>query len=151
MAHYAKLDENNVVTEVIVINNNDCLDENGDECEENGRRMCEALTGYANWKKTSFNTIKGIHYDSNTGEPSADQSKAYRWNFAQLGFVYNEALDSFIPSKPVGEQFDIWTLNTQTKTWTLPSVPAGENFQDYVCDKEQRTWTNIITGTVINY
>jgi hypothetical protein len=151
MAHYAKLDENNIVIDVIVIADHDCFDENGVECEENGRGMCEALSKYAKWKKTSYNTKGGVHYDPNTGEPSADQSKAYRWNFGQVGFTYNESLDSFIPSKPNGEQFNNWVLDTQTRKWILPNLPPTEKTEYFVCNLEQRTWTNIVTGTVINF
>ena len=96
MAHYAKLDENNIVLEVIVIANEDCLDENGVECEENGRRICEALTGHANWKKTSRNTCGGVHYDSDISQPSNDQSKAFRMNFGSPGMKYDPTLDRFI-------------------------------------------------------
>jgi len=145
MAHYAKLDENNIVLETIVIADKDCLDENGVECEENGRRMCEALTGHAKWKKTSYNTHKGVHYDPNTGEPSEDQTKAYRLNFAQPKMKYDEELDGFV----VTENYSIklvsrMIVNPQTGHWSLPlpGVPYPENLEleTYPLDTYQEPW-----------
>ena len=124
MAHYAKLDENNIVLEVIVIANEDCLDENGAECEENGRKMCEALTGHANWKKTSRNTHGGVHYDSETPQPSSDQSKAFRVNFGSVGMKYDPTLDRFI--KPRTSELDnnpLIEYNTELGIYESVSVP----------------------------
>lgn len=62
MAHFAKLDENNKVLEVIVISNNDMLDENGNESEEKGIEFCRMLHGpNTTWKQTSYNgSFRGI-------------------------------------------------------------------------------------------
>ena len=142
MAHYAKLDENNIVLETIVISDRDCLDENGDECEENGRRMCEALTGHAKWKKTSYNTRMGVHYDPNTGEPSADQSKAFRLNFAQPGMKYDENLNGFVQNE--NKLLPRMIINPQTGTWALPrpEVPYPEDLEldTYPLDTYQEPW-----------
>jgi len=145
MAHYAKLDENNIVTEVIVIANRDCLDENGVECEEPGRRMCEALTGHAKWKKTSYNTKLGVHYDQNTGEPSEDQSKAYRINFAQKGMKYDEVLDGFVVTEQVSRfPFSRKTINPKTGDWALskPIIPLPEDLEldTYPLEEYQEPW-----------
>ena len=59
------------------------------------------------WIQTSFNTIGGIHYDPITKEPSSDQSKALRKNFAGIGLTYSREMDAFIPPKP----FASWILN----------------------------------------
>jgi hypothetical protein len=124
MAHYAKLDENNIVLEVIVIDNLDCLDDNGNECEEKGRKYCEELTGHANWKKTSRNTYGGVHYDVETAQPSNDQSKAFRVNFGSVGMKYDPILDRFI--KPRTSELDnnpLLEYNTELGIYETVSVP----------------------------
>jgi hypothetical protein len=145
MAHYAKLDENNIVTDVIVIANKDCLDENGIECEEPGRCMCQALTRHANWKKTSYNTRMGVHYDPETNEPSDDQNKAYRLNFAQPGFKYDEVLDGFVITEELmKKRVPRMVINPQTGYWALPKpeIPYPEDLQldDYPLDTYQEPW-----------
>lgn len=96
MAHYAFLDDNNIVTEVIA-----------------GRHEYETVNGISDWEtyygefrgqrcvRTSYNTRGGIHYDPETGEPSADQSKAFRGVYAGIGFTYDPDLDVFVaPPEP---------------------------------------------------
>ena len=77
MAHFAELDENNVVLRVIVINNAELLDANGAEQEALGQAFCTNLLG-GNWKQTSYNGN-------------------IRKNFAGVGFTYNPVLDEFNP------------------------------------------------------
>lgn len=144
MAHYAKLDENNIVLEVIVIANKNCFDENGNECEENGRKMCEALTGHANWKKTSFNTRQGIYYTANSVEPDADQSKAFRINFAMPGMKYDEDLNGFIQT-PNNRPTPFHFLNTQTGYYELnrsgvPSYPENLLLDQYPVEEYHKPW-----------
>lgn len=77
MAHFAELDENNIVKRVIVINNDDILDENGNESEALGIQFCQNLTGGGRWIQTSYNhNIRG-HY-------------------AGVGWLYDEENDLFI-------------------------------------------------------
>jgi hypothetical protein len=148
MAHYAKLDENDIVIDIIVIADKDCLDENGNECEEPGRCFCEALTGHAKWKKTSYNTRMGVHYDPNTGEPSQDQSKAFRLNFAQIGMKYDESLDGFVRSeKQVNARYKPFSrkvINPQTGFWALPKpetpLPNDLQLDVYPLDEYQEPW-----------
>jgi hypothetical protein len=145
MAHYAKLDENDIVIETIVIADSDCLDENGVECEENGRRMCEALTGHAKWKKTSYNTRQGIYYISNSIEPAADQSKAFRLNFAQPKMKYDEELDGFVVTENYcPKEVPRMIVNPQTGIWALPrpEVPCPEDLEldTYPLDTYQEPW-----------
>jgi hypothetical protein len=145
MAHYAKLDDNNIVINVIVIADKDCLDENGNECEEPGRRLCEALTGHANWKKTSYNTKLGIHYDPNTGEPSEDQSKSYRLNFARIGMRYDEELDGFVVSEQIEpKRVPRMTINPVTGMWGLihPGIPMPEDLEleKYPLEEYKEEW-----------
>ena len=66
--------------------------------------------------QTSYNTRGGVHYDPITGQPSKNQSKALRKNFASIDYQYDAQRDAFIPPKP----YDTWTLNEQTCSWNPP-------------------------------
>lgn len=109
MAHYAVL-ENNVVTQVFVGRDEDDLTEGVDDWEEYYSPQGKTV------RRTSYNTRGGVHYDPGTGEPSADQSKAFRGNYAGIGFTYDEELDAFIPPKP---SEDAW-LDEETFSWVMP-------------------------------
>ena len=101
MAHYAFLDENNIVTEVIVgVDENQLID------------GLDPETWYGNFKsqtckRTSYNTIGG----KNTREGATP----FRKNYAGIGFTYDEQRDAFIPTKPDGE----WQLNEDTCLWEI--------------------------------
>lgn len=98
MAHFAKLNENNQVIDVNVVNNEDILDENGNESEEVGIAfLIEWSGGHVNWKQTSYNA-------------------SMRKNFAGIGFKYDSDRDAFIPPKTYGS----WTLNEETCRWEPP-------------------------------
>jgi hypothetical protein len=92
MAHFAELDESNIVIRVIVVNN-DKLTINGIENEQKGIEFCQKLFG-GKWVQTSYNNN-------------------FRYNFAGIGFEYNEKYDAFIPPKPS----DKCILNTNTFQW----------------------------------
>jgi hypothetical protein len=109
MAHFAKLDENNVVTFVVV----------GRQEDDGKEDELSARTGDV-YRQTSYNTRGGVHYNPETGEPSADQSKAFRGNYAGIGFTYDETLDAFIPPKPSDDA----TLDETTFTWVVPEPDA---------------------------
>jgi len=112
VAYYAVLDATNTVTQVFVGRDENDLPEAVSDWEE-----YYAPEGHT-VKRTSFNTRGGVHYDPETGEPSADQSKAFRGNYAGIGFTYDEDLNAFIPPKPSD---DAW-LDEETFTWILPEV-----------------------------
>lgn len=124
MSHFAKLDENNIVVFVTVGRQED----NGKEAELSAR------TGDV-YKQTSYNTRGGIHYDPNTNQPSADQSKALRKNYAGIGYTYDPVLDAFIPPKP----FPSWVLNEQTCLWESPT-PMPQDGKMYVWDENTQSW-----------
>jgi len=107
VAHFAKLDENNVVVFVTV----------GRDEDEDREDELFAQTGDI-YKQTSYNTFQGVHYDPVTREPSADQSKAFRGNYAGIGFTYDEALDAFIPPKPSEDAM----LDETTYSWIVPDA-----------------------------
>jgi hypothetical protein len=76
------------------------------------------------WIQTSYNTRGGVHYDPETGEPSDDQTKALRYNYAGIGYLYDAEYDAFYPPKPDG--LDYFTLDKNTFTWVPPfAEPQG--------------------------
>jgi hypothetical protein len=124
MSHFAKLDENNVVTFVTVGRQED----DGLEAELTAR------TGDV-YKQTSYNTRGGVHYNPETGEASEDQTKALRKNYAGIGFTYDPDRDAFIPPKP----FDSWILDEDTCLWTAP-LPYPEDGAVYSWSEELFSW-----------
>jgi hypothetical protein len=105
MAHFAKLDENNVVIFVTV----------GRQEDDGKEHELFERTGDV-YRQTSYNTRGGVHYDPETLKPSQDQSKAFRKNYASIGFTYDEDRDAFIPPKPA----EGWVLNEETCLWEEP-------------------------------
>jgi len=131
MAHFAKLDENNVVIFVT----------KGRQQSDGKEAELTARTGDV-YKQTSYNTRGGVHYDPNTGEPSADQSKAFRKNYAGLGYTYDSERDAFIPPKPYAS----WVLNEDTCLWDAPvAMPedAGTGDKRYTWDEETTNWVEV--------
>lgn len=124
MSHFAKIDEQNIVVEVIAAES---------EIIDSG-----AVGDPKLWLKTSYNTIGGIHYDPQTGQPSSDQTLAYRKNYAGIGFTYDSARDAFIPPKP----YPSWRLDEQTCLWEPPiPIPADHMIgKKYTWDEENTSW-----------
>jgi hypothetical protein len=120
MAHFAKLNENNIVLEVNVVHNNELLDENGHESEAKGIAfLTDWSGGYANWKQTSYNgTI--------------------RKNYAGVGFTYDSTRDAFIPPKP----YDSWTLDDATCLWNAP-IPMPMDDKQYRWDEPTTSWIEV--------
>lgn len=125
MAHFAKLDENNIVVFVTV----------GAEQDDGKENELSQRTGDV-YKQTSYNTRGGIYYTPNTNDPDPDQSKAYRKNYAGVGYTYDETLDAFIPPKP----FPSWTLDNATANWVAP-VPYPTDGKLYYWDEADQSWT----------
>ena len=128
MAHFAELDENNVVLRVTCVGNDEVA-YNGDPA---GEAYCKNLLG-GTWKQTSYNTRNGVHYDPNTWTPSADQSLAFRWNYAGPGFTYDAVNDVFYAPQP----FPSWTL--VNNEWTPPFAKPDEA-GDIEWDESLQTW-----------
>lgn len=116
MAHFAQLD-NNVVTQVIVVHNNELLD-NGVESEAKGIAFCQSLFG-GSWVQTSYNGN-------------------IRKNFAGIGYTYDEARDAFIPPKP----FNSWLLNEETCRWDSP-IPYPTDGKKYVWNEDIVNWKEV--------
>ena len=117
MAHFAKLDENNVVTDVIVVNNIEMLSADGSESELMGVAFLIRWSGgYSNWKQTSYNA-------------------KIRKNYAGVGYKYDLARDAFIAPQP----FPSWTLNESTCLWDSP-VRYPTDGQRYQWDEAATNW-----------
>ena len=127
MAHFALLDENNIVTFVTVGRDED----NGKEVELSAR------TGQV-YRQTSYNTRGGVYYTPGTNEPDPDQSKAFRKNYAGLGYTYDDVIDGFIPPKP----YPSWLLNTNTGLWE-PPVPYPTDGKLYTWDEATESWVEV--------
>ncbi len=130
MAHYALVNENNVVVQVITGRNEDEIvggvsDWEAHYSEETGLRAL----------RTSYNTSGGVHYNPETGEPSADQTKAIRYNYAAPGFTYDEANDAFVPARP----YESWILNEDKMAYEAPTA-MPEDGQPYAWNEATQTW-----------
>lgn len=108
MSHFAKV-ENGIVTQVIVA--------------EQDFINTGAVGDPSTWKQTSYNTRGGVHYDPNTGEPSADQSKALRKNYAGIGYVYDAGRDAFYAPSP----FPSWVIDEATCYFSAPQPMPEDN------------------------
>ena len=118
MAHYAFLDQNNIVTEVIVGKNEGEEGINWEQHYGNFRgQLC---------KRTSFNTYGGIHQLGGT---------AFRKNYAGIGYTYDSQRDAFIPPKP----FNSWILNESTCNWEA-SIPYPIDGQISSWNEEILNW-----------
>ena len=127
MAHFAKLDKQNKVIFVTV-------GRDEDREEELTERTGDV------YKQTSYNTRGGVHYQGD-GTPSADQSKAFRKNYAGLGYTYDAMRDAFIPPKPYAS----WVLNETSCLWEAP-VAYPTDGKRYVWDELNTKWTEVPEG-----
>ena len=143
MASFAKIDFDGTVLEVVKVNDDVIIDESGNEREDLGQKFLSQLTGYSLWKKTSYNTRGGIHYDPHTGNPSSDQTKSFRKNFAGIGCKYDSTLDAFIPPKI----FNSGIFNKDTCLYDPPiSRPDGV----YFWDEANTKWVGITTSNFVD-
>jgi hypothetical protein len=120
MAHYAFLDENNIVTEVIV-------------GKDEGEDGVDWEAHYGNFrgqvcKRTSYNTVAGVH--RNGGTP-------FRKNYAGIGYTFNEDIDAFVPPQPYAS----WLLNEETAQWEAP-VPMPEEGM-WSWDEATTSWVEV--------
>ena len=95
------------------------------------------------YRRTSYNTRGGVHYDPATGEPSEDQSKAYRFNYCGIGWSFDPDFGpdgAFIPPQP----FPSWVLNPDTALWDAP-VPMPSEGGPWVWDEETLSWVAVTT------
>lgn len=117
MAHFAKLDENKSVIEVIVVNNQVLLDPNGIEREELGIAFLITWSGgHPWWRQTSYNGT-------------------FRKNYAGTGYIYDAAKDAFIPPRP----FASWLLDETTCQWE-PPIPYPMDDKVYFWNESIQNW-----------
>jgi hypothetical protein len=120
MGHFAKVN-NGIVEQVIVAE------------PEFFQTFVDSSPG--EWIQTSYNTRGGVHYQPDSNEPSADQTKALRKNYAGIGFTYNHLRDAFIPPKPYAS----WVLNEASCLWDSP-VPYPTDGKRYMWDEATTSW-----------
>jgi hypothetical protein len=123
MAHFARLNENNIVTEVHVVNN-DVITIDGVESEQAGIDFLTGLHGHPLWKQTSYNGN-------------------IRKNYAGIGFTYDAGRDAFIPPKP----FSSWVLDETTCGWEAP-VAYPNDGKEYAWFDPNQQWIEITEPTV---
>ena len=164
MAHYAKLDENNIVVKVNVIDNQEVENNGGDRSAQAEQYVSDTYGG-GTWKQTSYNTNIGKYYNPETGLEDEDQSKAYRKNYAGIGYIYHSDIDAFSPPQPHAS----WTLHSTTARWQPPvqfptitttgttlTGPLGVSYEqiyDYYWDEDNTRWkANVgdVNGVIIS-
>ena len=117
MAHFAQLDQNNIVTQVIVVANEELLD-NDIESESKGIEFCTNLLG-GTWKQTSYN-------------------QKIRKNYASVGYVYDEGRDAFIAPKT----YNSWLLDETTCQWKAP-IDMPTDGKMYLWDEATTSWIEV--------
>lgn len=120
MAHFARLDENNVVIGVVVVSNEDCMVD-GVELEQKGIEFLQNLFGEDSvWKQTSYNNN-------------------IRKRYAGIGFTYRSDIDAFIHPQP----YPSWLLNNETAEWEAP-IPMPNDGQLYCWNEANQNWEVVI-------
>jgi len=120
MAHFAKLDDQGIVLDVIVVNNETVGNLPFPESEPVGVAfLTEWSGGYTNWKQTSYNA-------------------SFRKNYAGIGYTYDSVLDAFIAPKP----YPSWLLNTETCQWEAP-IPYPTDGKYYYWNEDTQSWVEI--------
>jgi hypothetical protein len=122
MAHFAQIDENNIVQQLLVVSNENCGNLEFPESEPIGQDFINSIGLEGNWKQTSYNST-------------------FRKRYAGLDDVYDESRDAFLPIKP----FPSWILNEDTCLWESPiERPNDDKFYDW--DEENLTWKEFTTN-----
>jgi len=126
MAHYAFINENNIVTEVIVGKDEDDLE-----------TLPEGFASWEEWyqdfrkqtcKRTSYNTLGNIHLENGT---------PFRGNYAGIGFIYDATNDVFVSPEP----YNSWVLNETTWLWEAPvNLPADNDTVPYEWNEDTQSW-----------
>jgi hypothetical protein len=120
MAHFAQVDENWVVSQVIVVDNSILLDEQGVERDWLGEQFCQSLYGaHTKWIQTSYSGSK-------------------HKNYAGVGYTYDAERDAFIPPKPYAS----WLLDEDSCLWDAP-VPCPDDGEPYQWDEDTGNWVAV--------
>lgn len=129
MSHWAEVDENNIVTRVLVGDNND---PNGDEGYQ---WLIDNLGG--TWIKTSYNARGGKKINPETNELTDEPG--FRKNYAGIGYTWDPVRDAFIPPKT----FNSWILNEETCSWD-PPIPMPQDNKFYRWDEDTTNWVEVL-------
>ena len=132
MSHFAQIDDNNIVQQVLVI------------------EQAEIDTGNwgdpARWIQTSYNTRGGVYYTGGTSTPDPDQSKAFRKNYAGIGFLWlpdGPQGEGFVPPQP----FPSWVMDHFSYQWNapvpVPEKPWPEGVVGYIWDEAALSWAPV--------
>lgn len=120
MAHFAEIDNNNIVIRVLVV---------PDDQEHRGEQfLADDLGLGGTWLQTSYNTRGGVHIYGGT---------PLRKNYAGTGFKYDATCDAFVPPQP----FPSWTLDETSCLWN-PPIPAPPGLQ-WIWDEETQKWIEV--------
>ena len=133
MAHFAKIGMNGKVIQVLTMDNEEMKDANGNEIEANGQQWLETHNNWPAqmWIQTSYNTSQNKH-------SSGDDSKAFRGNYAGIGYEWDEDNQIFWPKKP----FASWVKDTTTASWISPigDAPALTEEQESQNEAGTNRW-----------
>jgi len=126
MAHFAKINSDNIVEQVIAVHNNELLVD-GIEGEQQGINFIHKIFGTNDtWKQTSYNTRNGVHLGGGT---------PFRKNYAGVGHTYDATRDAFYAPKP----YNSWILNETTCSWEAPVAIPDDN-KPYDWNEETLSW-----------
>ena len=117
MAHFAKIGMNGKVIQVLTMDNEEMKDAQGNEIEARGQEWLERHNNWPAqmWIQTSYNTLQNKH-------SSGDNSKAFRGNYAGIGYEWDEDNNIFWPKKP----YPSWVKDTSTASWKSPVGDAPD-------------------------
>lgn len=115
MAHFAQVDNSNIVTQVIVVGNDDCGGGEFPDSEAAGQEFIASIGLPGTWKQTSYNNN-------------------FRFRYAGIGYSYDEELDAFIAPQP----FPSWTLNEETTDWEAPVPRPAEGY--WMWNEQDQQW-----------
>ncbi len=120
MAHFANINQENIVTQVIVIDNSILLDEKGEQKEQKGIEFCKQLYGESTeWIQTSYNS-------------------SFRGTFAGIDYIYLKEKDIFIPPQP----FESWNFDEIENIWKAP-IEKPDNNNIWIWSEDQKKWITV--------
>jgi len=130
MAHFAKLGANSKVIQVLTLDNKDMLNADGVEDEAVGQQYLELHNNWPAqmWIQTSYNTSQNKH-------SSGDDSKAFRGNYAGIGYIWDEDNNIFFPPKP----YPSWVKNIASAKWDSPIGDVPELTEEQEAQNEANT------------
>ena len=146
MAHFAKISLNNKVLSVHTVEDELILNADNQVDESVGQQYLELHNNWPRelWIQTSYHTKANKHYNDD-GSLSSDQSKAFRGNYAGIGFTYDEDKNAFIPPKPgTNWVYDetIFGWKTTVERPTVEQIMTMQNHKAIIWDDDNARWRN---------